>query len=235
MPSLVEDPDGTLRALVDHLGYDLEPSILIGGWATYLRVGGPMSHDIDLIIGNDSVRQKLHERLDELSRSTHLHGEKWSGEVDGVHLDIYIPHQSQLGARLRLRVEVLARHAEPAAHPEQRWLLLTIEAHTISKMAALLDRHGTVKGAKDANELLALIEVGVDAQKAVDILMDATDGPIGDVPAQIGDTFDFIAQRADTNRDQRRRLAQLRREWLDHAAAALRRRTAPGPERPPLR
>lgn len=51
MPSLVEDPDGTLRALVDHLGYDLEPSILIGGWATYLRVGGPMSHDIDLIIG----------------------------------------------------------------------------------------------------------------------------------------------------------------------------------------
>lgn len=171
MPSLVEDPDGTLRALVDHLGYDL-------------------------IIGDDSVRQKLHDRLDEFSRSTHLQGEKWSGEVDGVHLDIYIPHAS--------------------------------------KMAALLDRHATIKGAKDANELLALIGIGVDAQKAVDILMDATDGPIGDVPSHVGDAFDLIAQRADTNREQRKRLAQLRREWLDYATAALRSRTAPDADRPRL-
>jgi hypothetical protein len=234
VPSLVEDPDGTLRALVDHLGYDLEPSILIGGWATYLRVGGPMSHDIDLIIGDDSVRQKLQDRLDDLSRSNHLQGEKWSGEVDGVHLDIYIPHKSKLGARLRLRVEVLARHVEPAEDLQQRWLLLTIEAHIVSKMAALLDRHATVKGAKDANELLALIGVGVDAQKAVGILMDATAGPIDDVPAHIGDAFDLIAQRADTNRNQRKRLAQQRREWLDHAATALRRRATPGAERPSL-
>lgn len=194
-----------------------------------------MSHDIDLIIGNDSVRQKLHERLDELSRSNHLQGEKWSGEVDGVHLDIYIPHKSRLGGRLRLRVEVLAKHTEPAEDPQQRWLLLTIEAHTISKMAALLDRHASVKGAKDANELLALIEFGVDSRQAVNILLDATDGLTGDAPSQIADAFDLIAQRADTNREQRKRLAQLRREWLDDAAAALRRRANPGPARPTLR
>lgn len=180
------------------------------------------------------MRQKLQDRLDELSRSNHLQGEKWSGEVDGVHLDIYIPHASKLGARLRLRVEVLARHVEPAEDPQQRWLLLTIEAHIISKMAALLDRHATVKGAKDANELLALIGVGADAHKAIDILMDATDGSIGDVPAHIGDAFDLIAQRADTNRDQRKRLAQQRREWLDQADAALRRKATPDAERPML-
>lgn len=42
--------EGRLRALLDSLGYDLEPSILIGGWATNARVGGEISHDIDLII-----------------------------------------------------------------------------------------------------------------------------------------------------------------------------------------
>ncbi|MGA1829286.1 hypothetical protein [Microbacterium sp.] len=37
--------DGKLRAVLDSLGYDLEPSILIGGWATNARVGGAISHD----------------------------------------------------------------------------------------------------------------------------------------------------------------------------------------------
>jgi hypothetical protein len=46
--------------------------------------------------------------------------------------------QSQLGNKLRLRVEVLAEHTEPGRH--KGWKLLTIEAHTITKMAALLDR-----------------------------------------------------------------------------------------------
>ncbi|MBC7763677.1 MAG: hypothetical protein H7201_18175 [Candidatus Saccharibacteria bacterium] len=40
---------GVIRALVDRLGHDLEPSILIGGWATFVRVGGEISLDIDLI------------------------------------------------------------------------------------------------------------------------------------------------------------------------------------------
>lgn len=39
-----------LIKVLDYLGRDLDPSILIGGWATQLRVGGEISHDIDLII-----------------------------------------------------------------------------------------------------------------------------------------------------------------------------------------
>ena len=49
MPNLYEDDSGVIRALVDRLGHDLEPSILIGGWATFIRVGGEISLDIDLI------------------------------------------------------------------------------------------------------------------------------------------------------------------------------------------
>lgn len=40
MTFLGADDEGRLRALLDSLGYDLEPSILIGGWATNARVGG---------------------------------------------------------------------------------------------------------------------------------------------------------------------------------------------------
>lgn len=223
MASLIEDPDGTLRTLVDHLGHDLEPSILIGGWATYLRVGGPMSHDIDLIIGDDTVRAKLENRLDELTKTVHL-SEKWSGEVDGVHLDIYLPYASQLGSRLRLRVEVLRNYVEPPWDSSQKWLMLTIEAHVISKMAALLDRSSTVKGEKDANEVLALLRVGVDPSIAVGILRDATAGPVEDIPNQIEDAFRLVAERANTNREDRKWLGQLRREWGDQADLALRSR-----------
>ena len=234
MASLVEDPDGTLRALVDNLGHDLEPSILIGGWATYLRVGGEISHDIDLIIGDDSVRQKLRDRLDELNATSHLQGTKWSGEVEGVHLDIYIPYQSMLGTRLRLRVEVLARHTEPADDTSQRWLLLTIEAHTVSKVAALLDRWSSVKGIKDANEILALLRKGVDARAAVQALVEATDGPVEDVPGHLDDAFTRIAERGTTNRDDRKWLDRLRREWLDVTAVVLRERTSGDRPRPTL-
>ncbi len=68
MPNLYEDESGVIRALVDRLGHDLEPSILIGGWATFVRVGGEIS------------------------------------------LDIYLPYESQLGGKLRLKVEVLAEY-----------------------------------------------------------------------------------------------------------------------------
>jgi hypothetical protein len=58
VPSLYEDDNGVIRALVDRLGHDLEPSILIGGWATFIRVGGEISLDIDLITSQES-RHKL--------------------------------------------------------------------------------------------------------------------------------------------------------------------------------
>lgn len=95
-PNLYDDENGVIRALVDRLGHDLEPSILIGGWATFIRVGGEIS------------------------------------------LDIYLPHESQLGAKLRLKVEVLAQYPDSVSF--EKWTLLRVEAHIATKMAALLDR-----------------------------------------------------------------------------------------------
>ena len=46
--NLYETQHSVIIVLVDRLGHDLEPSILIGGWATFVRVGGEISLDIDL-------------------------------------------------------------------------------------------------------------------------------------------------------------------------------------------
>ncbi|MDP3207718.1 MAG: hypothetical protein Q8M65_01090 [Rhodoglobus sp.] len=217
--SLPIDDEGVIRELIDHLGHDLDPSILIGGWATFELVGGEISKDIDLIIASPEVRAKVQARVQQLSISRHLGGEKWRGVVDGIHIDIYLPHQSELGAVLRLRVEVLAEHTEPGRH--KGWKLLTIEAHTISKMAAILDRADSEKGEKDAGELVRLLARGVDADVACRILAAATAGDDQLIADHIDRAFRLISERGGANKEGRRELERQRRIWVDSARRAI--------------
>ena len=121
-PSISEDELGKLRAVVDHLGHDLEPSILIGGWATHLRVGGEASKDIDLIINSPELRRTLRDVLDDYSESRHSGGKKVRGTVNGIHIDAYLPHDSRLGERLLLDVDKLAKYTDDVT--KSGWLLL---------------------------------------------------------------------------------------------------------------
>ena len=219
MPNIPLDDEGLLYDLIDHLGHDLDPSILIGGWATFELVGGEISKDIDLIIFSDEVRAKIELRVSDLSKSDHHQGRKWRGIVDGIHIDIYLPYESQLGNKLRLRVEVLAEHTEPGFH--KGWKLLTIEAHTITKMAALLDRPDSEKGLKDAGELLRLLKRGVDPSTACTILSTATAGPLDLIPDYVETAFRLIAEKSGANKADRRDLDRLRREWVDAAQVAI--------------
>ena len=111
MPNLYEDGNGVIRAVVDRLGADLEPSILIGGWATFVRVGGEISLDIDLITSQQS-RHKLEQMMTDLSTSNNHQGRKLRATFDDVHLDIYLPFETQLGSTLRLKDEVLAEYTD---------------------------------------------------------------------------------------------------------------------------
>ncbi|GGF15486.1 hypothetical protein [Subtercola lobariae] len=208
-----------IQKILDYLGEALDPSVLIGGWATFEIVGGEISKDIDLIIGSDEVRQKVLDRVEQLSTSDHLQGKKWRGVVEGIHIDIYIPYQSQLGAKLRLKVEVLARHTDPV--DRVGWKLLTIEAHTLTKLAAVLDRPETEKGAKDAGELLRLLEKGVDAAAACAILVEATAVDPDALPEYVDTGFRHIAERSGANKAERRMLDRLRRTWGDEIRAAI--------------
>ena len=212
MPSLYKDNNGVIRALVDRLGHDLEPSILIGGWATFIRVGGEISLDIDLITSQES-RHKLEQLMTDLSPSHNHQGRKLRATIDNVHLDIYLPYESQLGDRLRLKVEV------PAEYPDQlkfeKWTLLRLEAHIATKMAALLDRHFSEKGQKDAREVLALLKLeNVDSTVAAEILQRASPVSIEDLPAMVGKAFDLIRTIIPLSKIEQKLIAATKKSWI---------------------
>jgi len=212
VPSLYEDGHGVIRALVDRLGHDLEPSILIGGWASFARVGGEISLDIDLITSQQS-RYKLEQLMTDLSPSNNHQGRKLRATIDDVHLDIYLPFESQLGAKLRLKVEVLAEYPDELAF--EKWTLLRREAHITTKMAALLDRHFSEKGQKDAREILALLKLeGVDPVIAAEVLDRASTIDIEDLPAMIGEAFDLIGSIVPLSKADQKLIALAKKSWV---------------------
>ena len=229
MPNLYEDEHGVIRALVDQLGHDLEPSILIGGWATFVRVGGEISLDIDLITSQES-RPKLEQLMTDLSPSNNHQGRKLRATIDDVHLDIYLPYESQLGGKLRLKVEVLAEYPDELSF--EKWTLLRLEAHIATKMAALLDRHFSEKGQKDAREILALLKLeGVDPAIAAEVLDQASTVDIQELPAMIGEAFDLIGNIIKLSKADQKLLAAAKKSWV----AELQRRGAqPQTARPQL-
>lgn len=156
--------DDKLRAVLDSLGYDLEPSILMGGWATNARVGGEISHDIDLIITDQNLRQKLPQRLTEQRESVAQRRPKGARQCRWNPRRRLLPYESKLGSKLLLDVGVLTRYIDPDLKVEG-WLILTPDAHIATKIAALIDRQATEQGRKDARELVALINKGGDAAR----------------------------------------------------------------------
>ena len=222
MAEVTGDELKRLNALVDHLGYNLDPSILIGGWATQLRVGGEVSRDIDLIINSQELRSTLREVLTDYSENAHHSGgKKVRGEVNGSHVDAYIPHESILGEKLRLDVAVLTKYTDTDII--KGWLLLTLDAHLATKLAALLDRPDTEKGAKDAREVEALLRQPVTATTTVAILLEASKLPPEEVIGHVAQAFDLIPDRVRANKELRRKLATQKREWVDEAERQVRR------------
>lgn len=212
MPNLYQDQSGVIRALVDRLGHNLEPSILIGGWATFVRVGGEISLDIDLITSQES-RYKLEQLMTDLSPSNNHQGRKLRATINDVHLDIYLPFESQLGSKLRLRVEVLAEYPDEISF--EKWTLLRLEAHIATKMAALLDRHFSEKGEKDAREILALLKLdGVDLVVAAEVLDRASTVDIQELPTMIGEAFDLIGNILKLSKADQKLLTAAKKSWV---------------------
>jgi hypothetical protein len=229
VPNLYGDEHGVIRALVDRLGHDLEPSILIGGWATFVRVGGEISLDIDLITSHGS-RYKLEQLMTDLSPSNNHQGRKLRATIDDVHLDIYLPYESQLGGRLRLKVEVLAEYPDELSF--EKWTLLRLEAHIATKMAALLDRHFSEKGQKDAREILALLKLdGVDPVVAAEVLHRSSTVSIQTLPAMIGEAFDLIGNVIRLTKADQKLVAAARKSWVSELTQ---RAVRPQELRPPL-
>jgi hypothetical protein len=212
------------RSVLQRVHEAVPDAVLIGGWGTWLRTGGPMSHDIDLIVTRPQLAT-LTALVDEMSESRHLAGRKWRGSLEGIHLDLYVPHQSRLGQHLELRTERLVRRTELL----DGWMVLEPPAHLATKLAALVDRPDSAPGDKDRHEIMALLAQGIDAADAVGIVHDASAREPVDVAQLIDRGFEYLGDlRLDRN--QRRTLHQVARDWQDQSLRLMRETTSP-PER----
>jgi hypothetical protein len=219
------------RSVLGRVHEAVPDAVLIGGWGTWVRTGGPMSHDIDLIVTRPQLAA-LTALVDEMSESRHLVGRMWRGTLEGIHLDLYVPYQSRLGQLLELRTERLVRRTEVV----DGWVVLEPPAHLATKLAALVDRPDSAPGDKDRLESMALLRQGVDTVAAVDVVHDASAREPAEVTGLIDRAFEYLGDlRLD--RHQRRTLNQLARDWHQESLRLADHPTTPpepgGPDRDP--
>jgi len=195
------------RSVLDEVRAAVPGAVLIGGWGSWVRMGGLMSHDIDLIVSRQDLAL-LGKMADDISASHHLAGTKWRGTWRSIHLDLYVPYQSRLGANLQLRVEQLEVHAETL----KGYRVLAAPAHTATKIAALLDRPDSLPGRKDRNEVLQLLEDPATTSTPTVIALASARSP-SEVGTLIDRAFEFLAGEPDLGRRDRSRLSQTNTVW----------------------
>ncbi len=210
------------KAVLDDLLAAVPDAILIGGWGTWARVGGAMSHDVDLLVTRDELAQ-IGRLVDELSESHHLAGTKWRGTWRNIHIDLYAPFQSRLGANLQLRVEALTSHSEMVKGRR----LLSVPAHIATKVAALLDRPNSLPGRKDRQELHSLLALSHASDAAV-VIKDASSRTTHEVKALTNQLFIFLSAEPSLNNQDRNRLRQMAQQWELTVEHGLSRDTLPG-------
>ncbi|MGQ0671208.1 MAG: hypothetical protein ACT4PO_16365 [Actinomycetota bacterium] len=190
------------RRVLDQFLDDFQDAVLIGGWASWARIGVVQSHDIDVIVGPE-VLSLIEKRYGPVTASTHMGGKKWRAEFERIHLDLYVPYQSRLGSRLKLRVEALPPHAERV----DGWLLLALPAHLATKFAALLDRPDSEPGEKDRMEIWRLLQQDIAPDDVAGVLR-ASEASGLQVVAAVRDVFTFLAD-LQLDRAERQRLRGL--------------------------
>jgi hypothetical protein len=195
------------RAVLARVRHAVPEAVLIGGWATWLRTGGAMSHDVDLIVTRAQLAQ-LSSIVDDVSESRHLGGRKWRGTIDGIHLDLYVPYESRLGQHLQLRIERLIQRTDHI----REWVVLDLPGHLATKLAALLDRPDSMPGEKDRQEIVSLLAHDLDPTEAVAAINAASALTPAEVRPLLAQAFTYLRDMT-LKEEQRRRLSRLAAEW----------------------
>jgi hypothetical protein len=195
------------RAVLGEVVGAVPQAILIGGWGTWVRTGGAMSHDVDLIVSRPELAV-LETMVDDLSESHHLAGTKWRATWRSIHLDLYAPYQSRLGANLQLRVEQLLPHVETV----NGYRVLTTPAHTATKIAALLDRPDSLPGRKDRYEILRLLDHPAIAETP-DIILRASTRTTDQVRTLLHRAFEILAAEPELAKRARAQLRERETAW----------------------
>jgi hypothetical protein len=174
------------REVLDELLALIPNAVLIGGWASWVRTKGPMSHDIDLIISH-AERNQIGAIAVDMSESTHVGARKWRATYRDIHVDLYVPHQSRLGEELKLRTEDLTDFVEVV----ESYRVLTVGAHIATKWAGLMDRPYTLPGQKDRYELLQLLALP-GADEAPSIIKRASERDEESLARLIREGFEYL-------------------------------------------
>jgi len=119
--------------------------ILIGGWAAYLHTGLHKSKDIDIMVDYD-VLKKLEQKYDLVKNNRLKKYEIKSGRFD---IDIYVPYFSDLAIPL----EDLSNQTVMIKGINT----LRAEPLLILKQGAEIDRRNSIKGEKDAIDIITII------------------------------------------------------------------------------
>ncbi len=127
--------------------------ILIGGWAGYLWTKAHKSKTIDIIVDYDVLKQLGSDF--ELSKNQRMR--KYEIKLDKFDIDIYVPFFSKLAIPTEdIRNYVAKIEGITTVKPE---------ALLVLKQAAEIERRGSVKGKKDAVDILTiLIRAPVDLE-----------------------------------------------------------------------
>ncbi|MFH1588016.1 MAG: hypothetical protein ABIA76_01605 [Candidatus Diapherotrites archaeon] len=140
--------------------------VLIGGWAVYLYTGLHKSKDIDILVELNELYQ-LKEKFD-LRKNDRLH--KYEVSEEGFDIDIYVPFFSELAIPVE---ELISKHSLMVNGLKT----VSVEALTVLKLAAFLDRKNSVKGSKDEIDIVSLLKYGGFNAKKFRELTDSINKP----------------------------------------------------------
>jgi len=120
--------------------------ILIGGWAVFLYTKALKSKDIDIILDYSGLAKIKREFG--VSKNERL--KKYETKIDGISIDIYLPHFSELG----LPAEDIKNYCDSF----EGFIVPSPEVMLILKTHVLKERRGTTKGRKDLLDIFSLFE-----------------------------------------------------------------------------
>jgi hypothetical protein len=135
--------------------------VLIGGWAAYLWTGQHKSKDIDIIIDYETLME-LQKRYS-VSKNDEL--KKYEIKLDKFDIDIYLPYYTRLSIPTE---DIVKRYTTKV-----KGITTTIpEILLILKQGAEIERRATIKGKKDAIDILTiLIYAPLDLKKYKELLL----------------------------------------------------------------
>lgn len=118
--------------------------VLIGGWAVYLLTKTMKSKDIDIIVDFENL-----SKLKDFGIRKNDKLKKYEADLDGMDVDIYVPHYS----RLPIPPEEIVKETNFV----EGFNLPKPEVLMILKQQAEIARRNTVKGQKDRIDIIALL------------------------------------------------------------------------------